>query len=148
MKKIMYQLFAGPAVIGAAVSAGLLTAGSAVAAPDVVGEPYSDAVAEIEQGGSTARVATRVGSTLDQADCIVINATDASFYRPMTDDVYFEPAADEVLLNLNCAGEFATATNPGPSSLSPVAREAKEAASEKAANAEEETLEEVSSPGV
>jgi len=52
---------------------------------------------------------------------------------------------DEVRLNLNCAGGFATATNPGASVASPAGREAR-AAAEEAAAAEEQELAEVSTP--
>jgi hypothetical protein len=50
-----------------------------------------------------------------------------------------------VRVSLNCAGGFASATNPGASVASPAGREAKAAADEAAA-AEEEQLEEVSTP--
>jgi hypothetical protein len=53
------------------------------------------------------------------------------------------------MLSLNCAGAYATATNPGASLLNPAGREAKAAADEAAAQAaaeEEAALEEVSTP--
>jgi hypothetical protein len=54
------------------------------------------------------------------------------------------PVTNEVRLNLNCAGGYATATNPGASVASPAGREAK--AAEEAAAAEEQELAEVSTP--
>ncbi len=91
----------------------------AAAAPDVSGETYSDASKAIEDDGGKAVVATRVGDTLEQGDCIVTTVSDASFLRIDTSD------EDEVLLSLNCAGGYATATNAGPSLASPQGRAAK-----------------------
>ena len=42
----------------------VMGAGAAQAAPDVVGQTYSDAVSAIEDGGGTAHVAVSVGSRL------------------------------------------------------------------------------------
>lgn len=139
MKKLIVVLGAGPAVGAAAASAALFGAGVAAAAPDVVGETYSDAVEAIEDDGGTVRVAARVGDKLDQGDCVVAGVWDASFLRIDTTD------EGEVMLALNCAGGYATATNPGPSLASPAGREAKAAAAEAAA-AEEEELAAVSTP--
>lgn len=122
-----------------------LGAGVAAAAPDVVGQPYGDAVTAIEEGGATARVAVTVGGRLPQDECIVTNAWDTRPLVPMTDDVYFEHTEDVVQVALNCAGGHATATNPGASVASPLGREAKEAADE-AASAEQSELAEVSTP--
>ena len=47
--------------------------------PDVVGQPYGDAVSAIEEEGSTPVVASRIGGKLAQDDCIVTNAWDAPF---------------------------------------------------------------------
>lgn len=132
-------------LVVAPASMALLGAGVAAAAPDVVGQPYADAVTAIEDEGSTARIAVTVGGKLPQDECIVTNAWDGTWVRPMTDDVYFESAQGEVMLSLNCAGDFATATNPGASVASPMGREAKIAA-EEAAAAEEAELAEVSTP--
>lgn len=128
---------------GAAIA--LSTAGIASAAPDVVGQPYSDAAAAIEEEGATPEVAVAVGGRLPQDECIVTNAWDSSQLVPMTDDVYWEYTEDVVKLALNCAGDHATATNSGASVASPLGREAK-AAAEEAANAEEQELAEVSTP--
>jgi hypothetical protein len=121
--------------------------GAGVAAADTYdGQTYADAAAAIEASGGTPIVVTRVGDKLPQDDCIVVDSADQSFVRPMTDDVYFETSSGEVRLSLNCNGGYASATNPGASLLSPAGREAKAAADEAAA-AEEQQLEEVSTPG-
>lgn len=139
------SILAGGGLVVASASVALFGSGVAAAAPDVVGQPYSDAAAAIEEEGSTAFIAVTVGGSLPQDECIVTNAWDAPFIRPMTDDVYYEQAQGEVMLALNCAGGYATATNPGASLLSPAGREAKAAADEAAA-AEEQELAEVSTP--
>lgn len=125
----------GIVAVGAAVSAtALFGTATAAAAPDVVGQTYSDAVSAIEEEGGTAVVAARVGDKLDQGDCIVTNAWDASFLR-------IDASGSQVHLALNCAGGYATATNPGASAANPLGREAKSKAEEEAANEEQEELE-------
>ena len=132
---------AGPAVVAAAASLALLGAGTAAAAPDVVGMKYSDAQEEIEDSGGSATVATRVGDKLEEGDCIVTNAWDASFLR------IDSSASDQVQVALNCAGEYATATNPGASVASPLGSAAKSKAEEEAAEQEEQELAEAATPG-
>lgn len=144
MKRL--SIFAGGAVVVASSSVALFGSGVAAAAPDVVGQPYSDAVTAIEEEGGTAVVAVRTGDKLPQDECIVTNAWDAPFVRDLVhEDTAFAHAEDEVMVSLNCAGGYASATNPGASLLSPAGREAKAAADEAAA-AEEEELAEVSTP--
>jgi hypothetical protein len=140
MKKLVV-ISAGPAVAAAAVSLALFGAGTAAAAPDVVGMKYSDAQEEIEDSGGSAIIATRVGDKLEEGDCIVTNAWDASFLR------IDSSASDQVQVALNCAGEYATATNPGASVGSPLGREAKSQAEEEAAEQEEQELAEAATPG-
>ena len=135
----------GTGGVGAmALSMALLGTGVAAAA-DYDGQTYADAAAAIEQAGDTPIVATRVGSQLPQDECLVVNSQDHSYLRDPPDDVYVLSATDEVRLNLNCAGGYATATNPGASVASPAGREARAAADEAAA-AEEQELAEVSTP--
>jgi hypothetical protein len=128
------------AAAAAGASAALFGAGIAGAAPDVVGDTYSDASSAIEQAGGTAVVATRVGSGADEGDCIVTNAWDASFIREG------ESSSGEVMVALNCNGDVASAGKPGNSAASPAGREAK-AAQEEADAAEQQELEEASTPG-
>ncbi|MGV9799564.1 hypothetical protein ACWDTP_16065 [Mycobacterium sp. NPDC003449] len=143
MKKLIVLGTGAGIAASAAVSSLLFGAGVAAAAPDVVGQTYSDASTAIEDDGGTAKVAVTVGSKLSQDDCIVTNAWDAPFTRD--DGGEFTHAADEVMVALNCDGDHATATSPGASVGSPAGREAKDAADEAAA-AEEEELEGVSTP--
>ncbi len=135
MKKL--TILAGAAA--ATASAALFGAGIAGAAPDVVGDTYSDASSTIEQSGGTAVVATRTGSGADTGDCIVTNAWDASFVRDG------ESASGEVMVALNCNGDVASAGKPGNSAASPAGREAK-AAQDEADAAEQQELEAVSTP--
>jgi len=135
----------GTGGVGAmALSMALLCTGVAAAA-DYDGQTYADAAAAIEQAGDTPIVATRIGSQLPQDECLVVNSQDHSYLRDPPDDVYVLSATNEVRLNLNCAGGYATATNPGASVASPAGREARAAADEAAA-AEEQELAEVSTP--
>jgi hypothetical protein len=143
VKKLIVVGAGSAAVAAAAISTALLGSGIAAAAPDVVGQTYADASTAIEDEGGTAVVAVRTGDKLEQDECVVTNAWDAPFMRDVGDA--FEHADSEVMLSLNCAGGYATATNPGASIMSPAGREAKAAADEAAA-AEEEELEEVSTP--
>lgn len=138
MKKLIV-LGAGP-VVAAAASALLFGAGTAAAAPDVVGQKYSDAQAAIEEGGGSAVIASRFGDKLDEGDCIVTNAMDASFLRDGADD------GGQVNVVLNCSGAYATATNPGASVASPLGGAAKSEAEKQAEEEEAASLEEVSTP--
>jgi hypothetical protein len=141
---------AGVAIASGAAVSLLFGAGVASAAPDVVGQTYSDASSAIENSGSSAKIAVTVGSKLSQDDCIVTNAWNAPFVRDGNH------ASGEVLVALNCDGDHATATHPGASVASPAGREAKAAedleaakqayAEQQAAAAEEEQLTEVSTP--
>jgi hypothetical protein len=135
--KMLIKLAGGVAVAGA--SAAVFGVGIAGAAPDVVGDTYSDASSAIEEAGGTAVIATRVGSGADEGECIVTNAWDAAFIRDG------ESASGEVMVALNCNSQVASAGKSGNSAASPAGREAK-AAEEEAAAAEEQQLEEVNTP--
>ena len=126
------------AVGAIALSAGLFGAGVATAASEYDGQTYADAAAAISESGGTPVIVTRVGDQLPQDECIVMNAQDHSFLRPDTEDVYMVSVTDEVRLHLNCAGGFATATDPGSSVASPAGRAAQDAAAEAAAAEEQE----------
>ncbi|MFI5510143.1 hypothetical protein ACIA48_21970 [Mycobacterium sp. NPDC051804] len=140
MKKLIV-LGAGSVFAVAAASSLLFGAGIAAAAPDVVGDKYSDAEEAIKDGGGTAVVASRFGDKLDEGDCIVTNAWDASFLRIDSSD------DSQVNVVLNCSGAYATATNPGASTQNPLGREAKSQAEEEAAQQEEEELAAPETPG-
>jgi hypothetical protein len=119
--------------VGAAAFAmGLFGAGTAAAAPDVVGMTYSDAVSQIEDGGGTAKIAVTVGDRQDaMGDCLVTVAEDSPFIHD--NEGTFEAVSDEVLLTLNCNRGAATATTPGASMASPEGRAFQAKAEEQAA---------------
>ena len=79
----------------------------------------------------------------EEDDCIVTAAWTPPFIRDAGDE--FTHSEDEVLVSLNCAGSYASATNPGASLASPMGREAKAAADEAAAE-EAAELEAASTP--
>ncbi|CRZ18812.1 hypothetical protein [Mycolicibacterium neworleansense] len=152
MKKLVVGAGAAAVTTGAALSL-LFGAGVAAAAPDVVGQTYSDAASAIEDSGASAKVAVTVGGKLSQDECIVTNAWDAPFVRDSGGS--FGHADSEVMVALNCDGDHATANHPGASVASPAGRQAKAAADEaeaeaqaeaEAAAAEQEQLEQVSTP--
>jgi hypothetical protein len=133
--------------IGAVASAAAAMAlfGTATAnADDYVGQTYGDASDAMDEDGLDPIVATRVGDTLEEDDCIVTSAWAPPFLRGVGDD--FEHSEDEMLVSLNCAGAFATATNPGTSVQHPLGREAKTQAEEEAAEEEEQELAEAATP--
>jgi hypothetical protein len=136
MKK---QILGMGAVASAAAMMALFGAGTA-AASDYVGETYADASEAMDEDGLDPIVATRVGDKLEDDDCIVTAAWEPPFVRGVGDD--FEHSEDEMLVSLNCAGSFATATNPGASVQNPLGREAKKQAEEE----EEQELEEAATP--
>lgn len=123
------------AMSAAVVSAAVIGAAAAAAAPSVVGMKYSDAQEQIQNAGGRAVVASRVGDKLDLGDCIVTNIWDSSFLRISSAD------NNEMSVALNCAGEYATATNPGASVANPLGRAAKSKAEEQAASQEQQELE-------
>ncbi|OMC31657.1 hypothetical protein A5740_14550 [Mycobacterium sp. GA-1841] len=153
MKKLIVVGTGAAVATGAAVSL-LFGSGLAAAAPDVVGQTYSDASAAIEDSGASAKVAVTVGSKLSQGDCIVTNAWDAPFVRDGGGE--FGHADGEVMVALNCDGAHATANHSGASIASPAGREAKAAddleaakqayAEQQAQLAEQEGLAEASTP--
>ncbi|WP_102145917.1 hypothetical protein [Mycobacterium hubeiense] len=133
------------AMVGAASPA--MAAPSGV--PDVVGDTYADASSAITEADMTPVVGVVIGDKLPRDECIVTNAQPVSALRPIALEEAFPqyfPVEDEVVLTLNCNGDYATATNPGASVASPAGREAREAA-EQAASAEEQELAEAATPG-
>lgn len=139
----MTKYILGVGAAATAVAAMALFGTATAAADDYVGQTYADASEAMDDAGVDPVVATRTGDKLEQDDCIVTAAWSAPFVRDTGDE--FEWAEDEMLVSLNCAGGYASATNPGASLASPAGREAKEAADEAAA-AEQEELEEASTP--
>jgi hypothetical protein len=130
VKKIIVSAVAVGAA-GAASALGLFGAGVA-SADDLVGMTYNDAVAQIEDGGGTAKIAVTVGDRQDaMGDCLVTGASKSPFVRD--DGGSFSHASDETLLTLNCNRGAATATVPGASLGSPEGRAFQAKAEEQAA---------------
>jgi hypothetical protein len=124
---------------GVAVVFSLLGAGVASAAPNVAGMTEDDAVAAIEEDGGIPKTAVIFGDRQDaMGACLVTRATDGSFVRPISGDVYYGPDEGEVLLTLNCNRGVATATTPGASAASVSGREFQAKAEEAAAAAQSE----------
>ncbi|MGE2688416.1 hypothetical protein [Mycolicibacterium pulveris] len=107
--------------------------GTPTAAADYVGQSYADASAAMDESGLEPIVATRVGDKLEQDDCIVTAAWTPSFLRGVGDD--FEPSEGEMMVALNCAGAYASETNPGASVQHPLGRAAKSEAEKEADDA-------------
>jgi beta-lactam-binding protein with PASTA domain len=115
----MLNGFVGAGVLAAAASAAVLSAGSAAAAPDVVGQTYNDAKQTIQQTGATAIIATRTGSVADESSCVVTNAWDKSQVTGGRNQ-----PSEQVMVALNCNASVATAGSPGNSAASPEGRQA------------------------
>jgi hypothetical protein len=135
------KLIVGTGAIGAAALSMALFGTGVAAADDYAGQTYADASAAASDAGQSVVVAARVGDKLPQDECVVTRSQTA----PFTDADDGAHVDGSVQFYLNCAGAYASATNPGASVASPAGREAKAAADEAAA-AEEEELEAVSTP--
>jgi len=133
------KIIISASTVGAAAFAmGMFGAGTAAAAPDVVGMTYSEAVSQIEDGGGTAKTAVTVGDRQDaMGDCLVTGAEDSPFIHD--NEGTFEAVSDEVLLTLNCNRGAATATTPGASMASPEGRAFQAKAEEQAAQQQSES---------
>jgi hypothetical protein len=139
------KILATGIVAVSAAGAGLLTAPTAGAVPDVIGRPYSDAESMIQDAGGTPVIATRTGGGADEGDCLVANAWEAGY--PNVSSRGRIIGNNEVLVALNCNGELAAPGEPGNSAASPIGREAKSEAEEEAAEQEEQELAEAATPG-
>ncbi|OBF92714.1 Uncharacterised protein [Mycolicibacterium flavescens] len=130
------HLWAGAAVAAVAAGTALMGAGQAAAVPDVVDRPYKDAKKIIQQYGGNAVVATRVGSSADEGNCLVTNAWDAAVRRPNSRG---RPVSNsDVMVALNCNAAVAAPGAPGNSAMSPVGRDAKAAQQRQQAKAARE----------
>ncbi|MGV0716197.1 hypothetical protein ABQE93_12425 [Mycolicibacterium sp. XJ662] len=132
--------------VGAAACAvgTLALLGTPTAAADYVGQSYADASDAMDEAGLDPIIATRVGDQLEQDDCIVTAAWAPSFLRGVGDD--FEHSDGEMMVALNCAGAYASETNPGASVQHPLGRAAKSDAEKEAADTEEQELAAVVTP--
>jgi hypothetical protein len=98
------------------LSTGVAQAG---AAPNVVGQKYSDATSAISGAGMKAVVSTVVGDQKSWPDCLVANQVARSVAPPENSS---GSATNEVLVSLNCDAAAATAKSPGYSAASPEAK--------------------------
>lgn len=115
-------------------TAALMLIGIPTAAADYVGQSYADASAEMNEAGLNPIVVTRVGDQLAEDECIVTGAWEPSLLRGVGDG--FEYSEDEIMVSLNCAGAYASETNPGASVQHPLGRVAKSQAEEEATEGE------------
>jgi hypothetical protein len=90
-------------------------------ADDYAGQKYSDAASAASNAGLTSIVAARVGDHLATDDCVVTRSQVAPFNNANDGN----HVTGKVQFYLNCAGAYATATNPGASVASPEGRQAK-----------------------
>jgi hypothetical protein len=114
--KTLNVLFGAVAGVAAAISVG---AGVAAAAPDVVGDTYSDAKSAIQQSGAAVVIATRTGGLAEQDNCIVTQAWDKPSVKQLR-----EAPKNEVWVALNCNAAVASPGAPGNSAASPEGRHA------------------------
>ena len=124
----------GSGTVGALAAATALFGTGVASADAYAGQTYSDASSAAGDAGQTVVVAARVGDKLDEGNCIVTRSQTAPF-ASANDGIH---VSGQVQFYLNCAGSYATATNPGSSVASPDGRAAKAAADEAAAKAEAE----------
>lgn len=128
-----YLVGLGVGAVGAA-AVSMLALGSGVAsADDYAGKSYSDASSAISDAGQTGVIATRVGDTVSDDDCVVTHSQNAPWIKG--DD--FAPVTDTVLLYLNCNAKLATNKAPGNSAASPEGREEQAAEAQAAAQQNE-----------
>jgi hypothetical protein len=121
-----FGAYATVAVGATAVS--MVFFGSGIAAADgYSGQTYADASKAISDAGKKAVIASRVGDTLADDDCIVTHSQSAPWIKGND----FAPVSDTVLVYLNCNATVATAKDPGNSAASPEGRAAIAAAQEK-----------------
>jgi hypothetical protein len=134
----------GSSAIGAlAVSA--LLGGGVASADDFAGQTYADASSAAGNAGLSVVVASRVGATSDEGNCLVTRSQTAPFASG-NDGVH---VSSTVQFYLNCNGGVASATKAGNSLASPegrTARAAEEQAAAQAAAQEEAALAAVSTP--
>lgn len=135
----------GLGVIG--LGAMSLTLGSGVAlADDYAGKSYSDASSAISGAGQKAVIASSVGDSLSQGDCVVTRSQKAAWLKGDN----FSPVTDTVLLYLNCNAKLATAGKAGNSLASPEGQAEKAAEEEQAAKdaaAQQSESSELATPG-
>jgi hypothetical protein len=98
----------------------------AASQPDVVGQKYSDAAAQLSTAGLSVVVSTTVGDTVARPSCIVTHQESRTEAPP--ENTSGSPVS-QVLISLNCGAPVASATSSGNSVASPEGRAAAAAAS-------------------
>lgn len=109
-------------LIGAAVGVAAtisVGAGIATAAPDVVGQTYTDAKNNIQASGAAVVIATKTGGLAELDDCIVTQAWDKPSVTPPR-----KAPKSEVWVALSCNAAIAAPGAPGNSAASPEGRQA------------------------
>jgi hypothetical protein len=107
-----------------------ITFGSGVAlADDYAGQSYSDASSAISGAGKKPVIATSVGDSVSQGDCVVTRSESAPWLKGDN----FSPVTDTVLLSLNCNAKLASAGKAGNSLASPEGQAEKAAQDKQAA---------------
>lgn len=101
--------------------------GLASAVDEYKGQTYNDAASAISKSGSTAIIATKVGSFLPLGQCIVTGSHNADFLNSSGTN-----SGGKVLLNLNCNYMFALPGVPGNSLASPEGKAAHDSAVQQA----------------
>ena len=128
-----YLVGLGVGAVGAAAVSMLALSSGIASADDYAGKSYSDVSSALSDAGQTGVIATRVGDTVSDDDCVVTHSQSAPWIKG--DD--FAPVTDTVLLYLNCNAKLATNKAPGNSAASPEGREEQAAEAQAAAQQNE-----------
>jgi hypothetical protein len=98
----------------------------AASQPNVVGQKYSDAAAQLSTASLSVVVSTTVGDSVARPSCIVTHQESRTEAPP--ENTGASPVS-QVLISLNCGAPVASATSSGNSAASPEGRAAASAAS-------------------
>ena len=93
--------------------------------PNVVGQKYSDAAAQLSAAGMSVVVSTTVGDTVARPNCVVTRQEGRTEAAP--ENTSASPVS-QMLISLNCGARVASATSAGNSLASPEGRTAAAAA--------------------
>jgi beta-lactam-binding protein with PASTA domain len=121
-------VLSGAAVGATAMSMAMFGTGVAVA-DDYAGQTYADATKALSDAKLKGVIASRIGDTLPNDQCVVTHSEQA----PWIKGDKCASVTDTVLLYLNCNATVASATTPGNSAASPEGRAAIASAREAAA---------------
>jgi len=115
-------MFVGIGAVGAA-AASMALCGSGVASADneYAGQTYAEAQRQIGESGGTATINTVVGDQLPTDQCRVSGSREGNYLDAVGTNV-----GGEVLLDLNCNADVASAGSPGNSLASPEGQQARQ----------------------